>query len=301
MKKLDYSLWTAYGLLIIAQILVGGSIVGTKYLMASMPVLFLLVMRFALAAGILFPLHWILDPNPKNILLHFRQLTPRDWLFLIGQAVCAGVLFNFLMILGLRYTDAHVAGIITSALPAIIAVMSWLILKERFTRKTLFCVFLATIGLLIISVDNLQTLSAQQSLLGNMLVFLSLLPEATYYILTKKHPVRLPIFLMSSFINALNALVVLPITLYYLDPQSLQFSSFDWFILVVISIASGLFYVCWYLGAIKAEAVMSSLATAVMPVATVTVAWLCLGETIDELQLLGMVFVVGSIGVFAIR
>jgi drug/metabolite transporter (DMT)-like permease len=157
----------------------------------------------------------------------------------------------------------------------------------------------ATIGLVVISSGNTDT-TLQSSLLGNSLVFLSLLPEASYYVLTKLHPTRLPIFLMSAILNGINALILLPMMFYYVDTKIWHLPSFDWFILVLVGISSGLFYVFWYLGSKKVDAVMAALSTAIMPIATVTIAWLTLGETIGVIQWLGMGFVVFSILTYAL-
>ena len=133
--KKNFSLSIAYLFLILAPMMVGINIVGSKYLITSMPVLFLLAVRFLVAALLLLPLHWLTPDGKQNALIYLKQLSKKDWSFLIAQALTAGVFFNVLMVMGLQYTDANVAGIITSALPAIIVIMSCIVLKDRFTLK----------------------------------------------------------------------------------------------------------------------------------------------------------------------
>ena len=143
-------------LLFTAQVLVGANIVFSKFILASTPLVLMLILRFAIATVVLFPLHWLTSAARFPLSYHFRQLTKKDWYYLIAQSSCAGFLFNGLMLLGLFYTDANVAGIITSALPAIIAVMSWLILNETISPRKSLCVGFATAGLLTIAFDKLQ-------------------------------------------------------------------------------------------------------------------------------------------------
>lgn len=300
LKNMSYSLLGACSLLALSQIMVGINIVGTKHLVATVPMFFILTVRFSVAACLLFALHWLSDTH-KNCVKHYlSMLKKRDWFFIIAQALTAGALFNVLMITGLRYTSANMAGIITSTLPALIAFMSWIFLREKFTVKKMICVGLATLGLLVISVNNFKTSHVDQSFIGNLIILLAMLPEAAYYVLTKMYFNALPIFLISAVINSINALVFLPILLLTHGNYSFALPGYDWLILLIISVSSGLFFVFWYLGANRVDAVMASLSTAVMPVATVTIAWLFLKEVITGVQLLGMMLVISSIVVYAL-
>ena len=213
----------------------------------------------------------------------------------MAQALSAGVFFNFLMLLGLDYTDANVAGIIMSALPALIAVLSFLFLKERLSVKKGFSIGLATLGLLVISSNTFSASSIKYSLIGNVIIFLALLPEAGYYILSKLQPNKLPIFLMAALMNGINAILLLPIAFLHENWHMLHLSTLQWIILGLVSIASGLFYVFWYAGSQKTDGITASLSTALMPIATVIIAWLTLGETVGAIQLIGMGLVMASI------
>lgn len=286
--------------LILAQIMVGVNIVFSKYVLSSIPILFILALRFTLAAIILLPLHWLTPAKKLPIYSYFLQLKRRDWFFIFAQAVSAGVLFNVLMLWGLQYTDANVAGIITSALPAIIALMSWLILGETISGKKAVCVGFATIGLVVIACDKLNGIKVTHSFWGDALVLASLLPEATYYILSKMHVNSLPVFLISSLLNGINA-ILLFFFLSFSTSSGLTIHALDWIILVILGLSSGLFYVFWYFGYQKVDGVMASLSTAVMPLATVIFAWALLGEQLTIGQTVGMGMVILSIASYAKR
>ncbi len=289
-----------YALLASSQIMVGINIVGSKYLLSTLPVLFILTGRFLLAT-VFFGFFYVLKQNKSSDLqTDWKKLNQRDWLLILGQAICAGVLFNFLMVLGLNYTNAQSAGIITSTLPALIAIIYWLILKERFTLKKIICVSFATFGLIAISMTKVKTGHVASSFLGNLLVFISLLPEATYYVLAKLPQNHLPIFLMATIINAINTAILLPIALWQIHWHVISFSGMTLLILIIISLASGLFYVCWFLGANKVDSTVAALATAIMPLSTVLIAWLALGEIITRYDLLGMGLVIMSIIAYAL-
>lgn len=289
-----------YCLLIIAQSMVGINITGTKYLIASMPFIFLLTIRFCFASVILLMLHFISNTHKKSTLEHLAPLTIRDWKYILGQALCAGVFFNLFMVTGLHYTDAAIAGIITSALPAVIVLLCWLILKEKLTSKKLLCLGFATLGLIVINANKLMAVSVNNSIFGDLLILISLVPEAGYYVLVKMHAsqVKLPVFLVSAILNGINAVLLLPYC-FFLGWQSLHLTSFDWLILATIGLSSGLFFVFWSIGSSKMDTSTAALSTATMPISTVIIACLSLGEMINGMQLVGMVLVIVSIVVYA--
>ncbi|CDZ78512.1 carboxylate/amino acid/amine transporter [Legionella massiliensis] len=297
---MKYEFPQAVCFLILAQLMVSLNIVASKYLIASLPLELMLTLRFALAALILFPLHWLTPARKLTVKQHFSLLGKKDWFFILAQALTAGVLFNFLMLLGLHYTDANVAGIITSALPATIALMSWVVLGEKISGKKSICIAFATLGLVIIAWSKFQGPTLTHSYLGDFIILLSLIPEASYYILSKLHSNRLPPFLISSLINAINALILLPLNA-LASFDSLSITPWSWLILLALGLSSGLFYVLWYFGSQKVDGVFASLSTAVMPMATVILAWLILGERLTGLQGFGMGLVLLSIAIYARR
>lgn len=303
MSSVNYSKTTrtlgAFSLLALAQIMVGINIVTSKALVTSTPLLVILAVRFIVAAILLFSLHRLVDPHKHCIRHYLGDLGKRDWFFIIAQALTAGVFFNILMLWGLRYTSANTAGIITSSLPALIVLISWPVLKEKFTAKKLVCVSLATIGLLVISLDKISS-NDQQSLYGNLIIMLAMLPEAAYYVLTKMYFHKVPVFLASALINLVNAVILLPIALYVVNWHGLHFSGNNILLLTLISTSSAFFFVFWYLGSANADIMLASLSTAAMPVATVTLAWIFLHESISFQQFIGMGLVISSIVAYAL-
>ncbi|MBS0359609.1 MAG: EamA family transporter, partial [Proteobacteria bacterium] len=58
--------------------------------------------------------------------------------------------------------------------------------------------------------------------------------------------------------------------------------------------------VFWYFGSHKVDGIMASLSTAVMPVLTVIIAWITLGEVIGLAQFIGMFFVISSVVLYSL-
>lgn len=286
--------------LAIAQIMVGVNIITSKILLSAIPILILLLIRFILASLVLLLLHWVSPARQYSIKTYFLKLNRRDWCFIFAQALSAGILFNCLMLMGLNYTDANVAGIITSALPAIIAVMSRLMLNEKISAQKGLCVAFATAGLLVIAYDKFNGIVVSHSFFGDFVILLSLLPEAAYYVLCKLYSNRLPLFLTSSLLNGINAVLLLPV-IFVVDWASFNIGLLNGFILLIIGLSSGLFYVFWFMGSQRVDGIMASLSTAIMPVATVILAWIILGEQLTGPEFAGMGLVMLSIVLYAKR
>lgn len=293
-KTLSYGvLW-----LTLAQIMVAVNIVMSKSLLTTIPVLVLMAIRFTIATVVLLPLHWLGPDRNQPFFSYFAALDRKDWFFLFAQAISAGVLFNCLMLTGLHATDANVAGIITSALPAMIALFSWLFLKENISFKKSLCILLATCGLLVIAFDKFTAIGEEHSFFGDAIVLISLIPEAGYYILTKIHTSKLPVFLMSSLLNGINAAILLPIA-FAQHWEIANLSGHDWFIMLILGISAGLFYAFWLFGSQKVSGIMASLLTAIMPIATVLFAWIMLNEALNIHQTIGLSMVLLSIIIYA--
>ncbi|MDX1837350.1 EamA/RhaT family transporter [Legionella taurinensis] len=281
--------------LIAAQTMVAVNIVCSKYLLTHSPAWFLLLLRFSLAALLLLPLHWLTPARKRTVADYFQSLPKGQWFLIIAQALSAGLLFNCLLLLGLHYTHAAAAGIITSALPAIISLLAFIFLKETLSQQKIASIALACLGLVCLAGNSFH--ASHHSLRGDALIFLSLLPEAAYYLLCQWRSVQLPVFLLSALMNGINALLLLPVGL--LNWPSLRWHPLLAALVLLLGLSSGLFYVFWYFGSRRNDATLASLSTALMPVATSLIAWAALGERLSMLQLTGMSLVMLSIFIYA--
>lgn len=285
----------AYSFLALSQIMVGISIVSAKYLLTSLSLFLILQIRFFIGTLFLLALAQLPGLKTKNQ-TPSSTLKVADFLLIILQALCAGLFFNLLMSSGLKLTSASNAGTITSALPVMITLMSWVFLKEKMTKQKWICVFLASIGICIINLSHPAQNNNAGKIWGDILVLLSLLPEASYYILAKFKHIHLSLITLSIWINLINTIAMLPLTWYELHAHSFAaFSLTDIILLLFLGITTALFYVFWMLGSRNLPTSITSIFTAIIPVSTLLTAWLFLKETISLGNIIGMLFVMGSI------
>lgn len=263
--------------LFLSQAMVSINIVFAKLLIGSLPIFLLLFLRFGIASLIVLPFYWTHKIKGESIHGHLKTFNRKDWFYHLVQALCPGLIFNFLMLSGLHYTDANIAAIITSGMPSIIVVMAWIFLQDSSSLNKLLCVGITTMGLIIIAVDKYKIKEAYHSLWGDTLIFLSLIPEAIYYLNHRFYQSKLPVFLNSSLVNALNALFILP--LLFLIPYEWTIPSLrEISYLLLIGSSSSFFYVFWSLGSCRVDNTLSSLSTALMPIITVFLAYEILNE-----------------------
>ena len=82
--------WRGYALLLLAQCMVGVCIVGSKSLLSETPPITILNIRFLIAFIFLLIIHLSFS---KNKITPLRDLSARDWFFIVVQALCTGAFF----------------------------------------------------------------------------------------------------------------------------------------------------------------------------------------------------------------
>lgn len=282
-------------LIVLSQLFVASNIVLAKLVVPYVPVYILLLVRYisctitlAIVAKVM---RQPLVKIPKGI-----PFERRDKIMLVMQGLCAGFLFNALMLSGLHHTSGAVAGVITSTLPALVVVLAAIFLKERFGVGKWVAVTLATGGLVIVNSASLHGGNDQQSFLGDALVFAALIPEAAYYVMAKVANIRLPAWMTVTWISAINILFFLPFALFQWPSAKLSsVPVWVWLIIILGGVITSAFFACWSMGVKKVRMQLASLAPAVMPIFAVVLAWAILGETLTTFQLVGMILVVVSI------
>ena len=289
-KKISF----AFGWLLLSQCMIAINIVFTKQLLSALPPYIILFFRFAIACLLLSLLQIIIKPKALGFL---KTQTWKNWLVILMQAICAGVLFNIFMLLGLQNTTASMAGMIFSALPAVVVIFAVILLRVKMTWPMLLCVGLAMMGLMIMNMSHLKI--SHHQWLGDVMVFLSLMPEALYYVLTKRFPIKMPIIVLSAVLNAINIPFIFLLALGNHESLTFMMPLHTWLLLMMIGLSSAGFYVFWFLGCAKVNGVSIGLSTAFMPIATIILAYLWLGETVHLWQMIGMSVIVLSIVVHA--
>lgn len=289
--------------LITAQLCISINIVVNKYLITKSPAIILLTIRFILS-GLFLGGFFRIKNNNASIISHFGTLSKKCQMALIIQGLLGGFLFNTLMLTGLNYTSATMAGIISSLIPGVIVIFSYLILREKASKNELLSILIATIGIIFINITKINQGGASLSLIGDLIILFALFPEALYTIVVKMHPVDTCSISHAAFINIINAIAFcLSLAIF---PSSLlsiaTIETYDWFLITSVLTLSGLmFFLLWNKGLEHATTQQAAIVTTVVPVGSCLLAFLFLHETIHLYEIIGILLVIFAICVGTIK
>jgi drug/metabolite transporter (DMT)-like permease len=193
-----------YCLLLIAAMLLVGSNVGMgKSIVAFVPVVLFALLRFVIAMAVLWPLL-----RPAKL----RRVKRGEWLNLFLQALFGTFGFTLLMLNGVQRTSAVAAGVITSTIPAVIALFSWLLLRERPNGRTLVSIALAIAGIAVINLARAQPGPAGAgSVAGNLMVLGAVGCESLYVILSRRLTQTLAPIDICAYTHLFGFLLMLPL------------------------------------------------------------------------------------------
>ena len=156
-----------------AMSIAGSTVVVGKLLSVRIPVF--LAMELSLVAALVAIL-------PAQIVhrRELRLLKGRELAYMFLQAFFGIVLFRALTLYGLRLTSAINAGVITSAAPAVMAVLAAVALRERIGTAGIAGVLLSVTGLLLVNLWGWSASTGAGYLAGNLLVLGAMLCEAPH-------------------------------------------------------------------------------------------------------------------------
>jgi drug/metabolite transporter (DMT)-like permease len=276
----------AYACLALSMSLVGSYVALSKPLVAAIPVFLLAWLRFGI--GGLAMLHWLRKPQNEP------PMAPRTRRLLFLESFLGNFLFSICMLFGVSMTSAVSAGVIMAAIPAAVALLSWIFLRERITPRVWGAIVCAALGIALLALAKPSThggaagaADASRAWLGNLLVFGAVLCEAAYAVIGKTLTGALGPKRITSLINLWGFALVTPFGAY----AALQFdfgavAPATWLLLLFYSMAASVWTVWLWMTGLKAvPASQGGVFTVMLPVAAAVVGVLVLGESFSGLQL----------------
>lgn len=258
--------------------LVGSYVALSKPLVAAIPVFLLAWLRFGI--GALAMLHWL--PRPANE----KPLTATTRRLLFLESFLGNFLFSICMLFGVSMTSAVSAGVIMAAIPAVVAVMSWLFLRERVAPRVWAAVACAVGGIALLAFGKSHEGGSDQAWLGNLLVFGAVLCEAAYAVIGKRLTGALGPRRITAIVNLWGLLLVTPLGLWQalsFDFAAPQLST--WLLLLFYSLAASVWSVwLWMTGLRHLPAALGGVFTVMLPISAALVGVLVLGESFGALQ-----------------
>ncbi len=285
------NLWMAYLCLALSMALVGSYVALSKPLVVVMGVFLLAWLRFGI--GSLAMLFWLKKPA------HEPTLTRRTHGLLFLQSFLGNFMFSIAMLFGVGMTSVVSAGVIMATIPAVIAVLSWIILKERVEPKIWGAVVCGAAGIALLSMTRgwqvvlpLRNLPFQTDIdpavLGNSLVFTAVLCEAAYAVIGKKLTNTLSPKRIAALLNLWGLVLMTPMGLYAaLGFDFSQITPQLWLLLVLYALAASVWTVwLWMTGLRTIPAARAGIFTVMLPISAALTGVYALNEPMSSLQLI---------------
>ena len=271
--------WLSYLALATAMAVVGAYVGFSKALVIVFPVFVLAWLRFGIAAVAMAP--WLRRPANEPAL----DSKTRGLLFL--ESFFGNFLFSICMLFGVSHSTALAAGVIMAAIPAVVALLSWLILGERVHGRVALGIACAIAGIVLVALArDAEGELASGSLLGSALLLGAVTCEAIYVVLGKKLAARVGPKRISALINLWGLALVTPFALWQLPGFTFGFiPPSSWVLLVVYAFAASVLTVwLWMTGLKHVPAASAGVFTVFLPISAAAVGVLVFGETFSAAQ-----------------
>jgi drug/metabolite transporter (DMT)-like permease len=184
-----------------------------------------------------------------------------------------------------------------SSIPAVVAILSWVFLKERIGRRTLAAIACAALGIGLFSLqkpdlpgsDPVATfMGMPHAVWGNLLVFAAVVCEASYVVIGKHLTEGLGPKRISAIINLWGFVLVTPMGLW--AAWHFDFGSVSpgiWLLLLFYGLAASVWTVwLWMSGLKTVPASRAGVFTVMLPVSAAAIGVLFMGERLTTMQAL---------------
>jgi len=282
----------AYGSVVVAAVLWGGSIVAQKMALGSFSAVEASVLRDIGGLVILLATWWLQEGGVINI--------SRSDLYLLGL-LGLGVLGNHLLILmGLNYVSGAVGGVIIGSSPVVTALLSAMLIRDVPLRAVWLGALLSFAGVGLVSVSGFQA-AGERPLLGGALVFLGVVSWALYSIGSRSIMERVSPLTVNW--TTLLVATALQIPLLWTDRKMMgvgvsSVTMSDWLALgYLVIFATAVAQQAWLFGVKGIGPSRASVLGNLTPVAAIGLSALILDESVGVIEILGVGLILAGVWV----
>jgi drug/metabolite transporter (DMT)-like permease len=204
----------------------------------------------------------------------------------------------WIQITGLKYTSASNTGWIVGVTPVFMAILGFILFKEKITAFSVLGIIIAFAGLGLLMSKGFMLTIGFMSHKGDLLVLASAFTWSLYSVMNKKISVSYSPFLTILFLFLMMTVLIIPFTLNKETINAVfNLSTRGWLAILFLGIfCSGIAYVLWAQALMELEAVKVGVFLYFEPFVTVFAAWLLLAEIISYITIIsGIIITLGVV------
>lgn len=266
----------------------GGSFVATKVVLQDISPVTIVWLRFAMGVIIL----GIAVAARKQ----FALLNRNEWLYFSLLGFLGITLHQWLQSNALLTSEAGTTAWIVATTPVFMAILGWIVLKEKLGWIKIVGILLAFFGVLVIVYDgNLLAFSLRSfGKPGDILVLMSAVNWTVFSVLSRRGLQKHPATFMMFYIMLIGWLMT---SILFFATENLaqvnNLTSRGWIGLAFLGIVcSGLAYIAWYDALQALSAAQTGVFLYIEPLVTVVVAFFILQEPITPASMLGGLIII---------
>jgi drug/metabolite transporter (DMT)-like permease len=283
----------SWSMLIGANVLWASSYVAAKFALAGTSLVIMLALRMCISALVLLPL---LVAQRRELHLTRRDLPQLALLSLVGFVI--NKLFEFG---GLALTTASDVALLITSETIFTAVLSWLLLRERIKKNTIFALLLGIVGVYLIverSVfPNLPAGGGALRVVGDLLVVMGLVVEAFYTVRGKALLVKHSPLLITTASIVGSVIFWIPVAGWSIlstgwhAPTLLAWVSIGWLAIMATSLA----YLAWFQGLSQVHGSIAAATLFIQPLLGTLLAIVILKEQLTFMTIIGGLLITVSV------
>lgn len=290
--------------LALAMVLFGSATPVARIVTAAMPVFVAGSLRAVIGALLLLP-----------VIIRRRQalaaIDRRSWWLIVFISAFGMVGFTVFMLYGMQMVSGVEGSVVMSTTPAVTALASVLVLKDRVSWRTVVAVALAVAGVLVLQLGAGGVAgegvgsggqggnggSGGPGWIGMLLVFAAVCCQVAYTLLGKLAAQRGDPVLVAALSACMALIVFLPLALWQLPdftPRAVggeAWAAAVWYGAGTLAMGNWL----WYAGLARVQGAVAAGFMALMPMSALVLSYILLGEPFRMVHLAGFVVVLASV------
>lgn len=275
---------------LVAVALFGTAYVAAKFALRELPPFTAATVRFILASIMLWTILLARGSPPRP--------SRNTWKALAIAGLFQTTFYFALQYTGLGYTSASNTALIVNTRPIFVALLSVFLLRERLGWRKAAGIAVAFSGVvLLITEGSLSTFSLSSAhAFGSMLILLNAISGAIGLIYNKQALGDFPIVPTIVYATTIGTLGLVPLAAYEIATKGFpDGSATSWGAVVYMAIfCSVVPYLFWYTALSRLEASQTAVFLFIVPIISVILSFLILGEPLTVYLVIGAVFVLSG-------